>query len=143
MGGALVIIETIEMRIVDAGEIELVAPALNLDMLIDQKSVSHGLHCRDHAERVVIAQNGVDSGADVRAQPFHAVKRRVMGSKGSGAVITGQDAEVVIKRPHRLEKHAREVGCHIDVEVGELQYGEAVKCWGQIRDDHIMKSHRD
>ena len=56
----MVVVQTIEMRIVDAGEIEFVTAAFNLDMLVDQEPVSHRLHCGDHAERVVVAENRVD-----------------------------------------------------------------------------------
>ena len=56
LGRAMAIVEMIEMRIVDASEMEFVSVALDLDMLVDQKPVSHGLHFRDEADRVVIAE---------------------------------------------------------------------------------------
>ena len=63
----------------------------------------------------------------MRSQLSHAGKRCVMWSKGSGPIVTRQDAEVVVERPDRVNKNACEVGCHVDVEVGELQDGEALE----------------
>ena len=95
MARAMKVRESIEMRIVDTSNVKFLIVSLNVDILVDQERKAHRFHRRNHADRIVIAENGVGGCVDVRAQLFKARQRRIVWSEGTRPIVTSKNAEVI------------------------------------------------
>ena len=58
-GGFADVVGAIEMRVIDAGEIDRLVAARDRLALVEQHADPHRLHRGRHADRVVIAENAV------------------------------------------------------------------------------------
>ena len=73
--------EPVEMRVVDTGEVDRLAPALDPRPFVQQHPVAHGLHAGDHADAVVVAQYRIGGALDLAEQLSETGQRRVEGPK--------------------------------------------------------------
>ncbi len=80
---------------------------------------------------------------DVHAKARHGVHHRLDLAVGPGAEITGDDTQVVLRLPHALGQGVADLLLHVQVDVAELQYSEAVEGLGQTGDDYLVASDAD
>ena len=57
----------------------------------------------------------------------------MIGAEGAGAIIAGQYANVVIETGHKLADARHRGAAHFDMQIAEMQDGEAFECVGQTR----------
>src|SRR6476660_9280982 len=67
------VVHSVEMSIIDASEIKVLAAALNNFALVEQHPYSHGLQSRHHANCVVIPEHAVNWAleGDTTARHYH------------------------------------------------------------------------
>ena len=92
---AVKVLQLIIMRIVDAGEVDHIAANRDPRPFVEQQSVAHCLHRRDHADAVVIAEDRVDGSVDVGAQTLEPREGVVAGAMRFRAIVAGQHAQIV------------------------------------------------
>ena len=88
---------------------------------IEQHSDPDLLQSRDHADRVMIAQNAVDWTLEVRAHPRQAVYRSLIRTVGLPAVVAGEDAQIVGNGRKQLNQAAHRPAVHVGMQIAEME----------------------
>ncbi len=60
MSGAMIVFESVEMRVIDAGEIHRLAVPRQADPLVEKQAIARRLHTRHHADGVVVSKDRID-----------------------------------------------------------------------------------
>ena len=69
------IVDAVEVRIVDPGQMQPGTILLDHVGFVQEHADAHVLELRDHADRVVVAQHPVDRAFQMRPHPRHALER--------------------------------------------------------------------
>ena len=115
------------MRVVDAGEIDPRAAALDRDMFVQQHPDAHALQIRDQQNGVMVAENGENIAAQRLAKMMHAAQAGVGGAEGLPAIVAGHHAQVIGKVGDDFPYPPHRSLAHVDVQIGEMQDRKAVE----------------
>ncbi len=130
--GFLDVVDSVEMGIVDTGEMDVLAAVPDRLALIEQHPDSHRLEVRHHTDAVMVAQHAIDRSAQRRAQSPDAVHGGFDRPERGRPVIAGQHAQVVAKFGQDRGEPAHRAIAVLDVEITDVQQGEAIECGRQI-----------
>lgn len=137
MRGSVEVQCPLEVRIIDACQIDGIIAARKSRRLVQQQMVSHGFHCRHHADGVVIAQHRIGGALDMCVQASQSLNRGFIGTICKSPIISGQHAEVIIQRLYEPDQHLQKCLVHIEVKIGEMQEGEPLEGIRQMWKIHL------
>ena len=122
------IVDAIEMRVVDAGQMDLRRRrGSSVTFSLSSMRNAHVLELGDHADGIVVSEHAVDgppSCARTRATPSSARRER---PERLAAIITGQHADVIVETRQELDQPVHGRPAHVRVQVAEVQDGEAAR----------------
>lgn len=132
VGGLVDVVCAVVVSIVDAGEVDVVLVAGDGDGLIHEHADVHVFDGGEHADGVVVAEDGVDGSADVGAEPAEGFESGIEGAEGLAAVVAGEDADVVLEAGQDESEAVHGFRVEVGVEVGDVEDGEVVEGAGEI-----------
>lgn len=133
VGGGLVdVVCAVVVGVVDSGEVDLLLAAREGDGLVHEHAYVHVFNGGEHTDGVVVAEDGVDGGVNMRAEMVEAFEGELNGAEGFSAVVAGEDAEVVLEAGKHEGEAADGFRIVVGVEVRDLEDGEAVESRWQV-----------
>ena len=137
------VVHAVIMRVINAGEMNRRAMALDAHRFVEQHANAEILHARHHADGVVVAEHGVHLPLEMRAQLREAIERRLVGAAGAVAVVAGEHAQVVVQRAHALDQGVDKVRAHVEMQVAQVQQGVAVEGRRQAGEGDVVLHRAD
>ena len=137
------VVDTVIVRVVDAGKVQDLAVAQHRLGLVDQHADAHFLERRRHPDRIVVAEDRVDRTGNALADARHARDRRLAGPKGLAAVVSGQHAQIVAELRQQFGEPSHRCRVDVDVKIAELKNRKAVERARQPRQNDGMAPDLD
>lgn len=143
LGGLVKVIHLKEVRIVDAGQVDEGAAALQDRRFVEQHADAQRLDVGHHADGIVVAQNGMDRAAQMRPHLSQRLDGGLMGTMGFGPEVAGYDAGVVAHLFQALDQCGGVATVHVQVQVAEMKQGEVVQGVRQLGNDNFVVADLD
>src|SRR6516165_4233857 len=83
------VVDLVEMRVVDTGNMNALAVPLDHDPFIEQHADAHGLQTRNHDDRIMVAEHAVHRCLEGVAELSHWLKRGFDRAKCLSSKVTG------------------------------------------------------
>jgi len=131
----LQVVGFVEMRIIDAAQPEGVVAPLQRDGFIQQQANAARFECVGHFNEVMIAENGEGIRLDRLAEPQRFLHGAVVAVEGALPEVAGDDAEVILQRGQPFDEHVRQFRVVVQMQVAQMQEGEAVERGREIGED--------
>lgn len=135
VGGLVDVVCAVVVGVVDSGEVDLLLVAGEGDGLIHEHADVHVFDGGEHADGVVVAEDGVDGGVDLGAELAEGFEGGIEGAEGLAAVVAGEDAEIVLEAGQHEGEAAHGFRVKVGVEIGDVKDGEAVERGREMRED--------
>ena len=142
-GGLFDVVDSVEMCVVNTGQIDTVAIARNGLALIEQHPNSHLFETGNHTNRVMIAQHSIYWLSKKRPQPIHVLKCRLERAKGRPAIVPGHHTHVISQIREKLCHTSHRAFADIDVEIAQVEHGEPVEAARQLAEKNMVVSDLD
>src|SRR6202158_2435731 len=106
--------------------------------LIEQYPYSHGFQAGHHLNGIVVAEPPVNRPPQLTSHASDAVQGGLEGSKGLGAIVAGQNTEVVTHLTDEFAQSLHRDLVHFDVHIADVQDGEAIEKRRQILEGDVV-----
>lgn len=121
------VIHSVEMCIVDSRQIDPLVLTDDCFAFIEQHANAHGFEPRNHLNRIVVAEHGVDWLFQMTSQSRDTIQRGLEGPKSPTPIIASQDTDIVLHAANQLDESVHGNFIHIHVKVANVENGEALK----------------
>ncbi len=125
--GLFYIVDAEEMRVVDPGEADLLAFARDRLGFVQQHSYPHVFERRNHADRVMIAEDAVNRPFEAGAHPGDAFQRGLESAISLAPIIAGQNANVIFEPADKRDETVHRRPAHVGVQIAQMKDGEALE----------------
>ena len=116
-----------DVRVVDAGEAEGGAVALDEHGFVEEHLHAHAFEDRHVAQRVVVAEHAVERRGEDGGELGHLGEGGVVHVDGEVVEVAGDDGDVVGEALERLRDDGREVRVEVEMEIAQVEDGEALE----------------
>ena len=85
--GLLDVVDAIEVRVVDAGQIDLLVAPPDQRVFVQEHLNTQALEVRDHANGVVVAHHAIDLSPESLQKAQHVAKAGLVGAECSSTIV--------------------------------------------------------
>ncbi len=138
LGGLVEVVHLEIVRIVDAGQVNGRAAPFQTDRFIEQQSDTQRFDGRDHADGVVVAQDGVDRVVQMRPHLGQRFEGGFVGAISLGPEVASHDADIIIHLLQAFDQGGGIRFVHVQMQIAEVEQGEAIEGGGQPGNDDLV-----
>ena len=131
--GGLEVVGAVKVRIVEAGEMQILSVALNGGVFVEEHTESGGFEMRDDFDDVVVAEDREGTGSEGVGDPPDVAEAIVEVASRVVGKVSGDHGEIMRCLFDEGNEAVGETGNAIEVEVGKLKEAEAVEGGREIR----------
>ena len=88
-GGVVDVVGAVVVGVVDTGEVEVLVSAGDGGGLVEEHADAHGFDGGEHADAVVVSEDGEDGAVEVETSLSEGVEHGVEGAEGLAAEVAG------------------------------------------------------